>query len=207
MQASHLLEALTSVRTENGQQQVSPSGCPVASRCRVCRVFVEHMQVDPVYMQMATNKNKRLTQLLACSTVVRDLYELAVPEMQETARRERKTKVKQLLCRLLECAENRLNCIRNVGGLLEVAPKIGCVQLESGGFSQFWYEMRKIGKAVSQQSTHQCKVAAVMVFRRQLDAGSPWASYLTTEADSEQERRLLRMWDASVSASGSAARH
>ena len=46
-------------------------------------------------------------------------------------------KVKQLLCELLGYGENRLNCMRNVAGVLLVVTRMDCIQLDFGGFSQF----------------------------------------------------------------------
>lgn len=177
--------------------EVRQSKCAHADRCVVCRLFEQHREFEALYLSMLPTKNARLNQLLRCSSVVYDLYELAVPESSSETERERKTQVKELLCQLLDCGENRLNCLRNVGGLIKILPRLQCVQFKSG-FSDFWTEMRKVATAVIHQTTRQCKLAAVLAFRRKLPPDSTWAFFLST-GSTEEEADILRQWlDAEI---------
>lgn len=182
-------------------QWSTENSCHNAARCDVCGLF-EQQRAQPLYLSLLQTKNQRLNQFLRLSSAVDDIYELtATPSTPGESERDQKTRVKELLLELLDCGENRLNCVRNVGALTKLLPRLRCLQLSSG-FSAFWEEMRKIATAVLPQPTHRCKLAAVLAFRRKLAVGSPWAFYLST-ASTHEESEILQGWmDAEITGTG-----
>ncbi len=182
-------------------QWSSVNKCRNAARCDVCGLF-EQQRAQPLYLSLLQTKNQRLNQYLRLSSAVDEIYELAAtPSTPGESERDQKTRVKELLLELLDCGENRLNCVRNVGALTKVLPRLRCVQLSSG-FSAFWEEMRKIATAVLPQPTRRCKLAAVLAFRRKLPVASPWAFYLSTESTAEESAILQDWTDSEITAAG-----
>ena len=121
-----------------------------------------------------SSKNSSMTQLLASSTALHQIYTLAVPcQLSQAERVQRKTKVKDLLCKIFECKRNRLQCMmKNIGQLAQLLPKLLCVQLVTG-HSLFWDELRKVARAVNSQPNQQSKLAAIVAIRRKLPSASP----------------------------------
>ena len=71
-----------------------------------------------------------MTQLLVSSTALHQIYTLAVPcQLSPAERVQRKTKVKDLLCKIFDCKRNRLQCMKHIGQLAQLLPKLLCVQL------------------------------------------------------------------------------
>ena len=180
------------------EEGAAQNACRQADRCEVCSLFEEQRGQPQLYLSVLSTKNQRLNQLLRLSSAVDDMYEwAATPHRAGESERDQKTRVKELLLELLDCGENRLNCVRNVGALSKLLPRLPCVQLDSG-FSSFWTEMRKIAAAVIHQSTPSCQLAAILAFRRKLPPTSPWAFYLSTGKVAE-EAHILQGWlDAEI---------
>ncbi len=156
--------------------------CLVNRDCVVCRVFVKHQNE---FARLTGVKNARMTKQLVLCSLVFDLYEETVTGLSGNSMRERKSQVQLILSKMLGCKVNRLNCMRNVGQLAKLVPRILCVQL-TGGYSEFWDEIRKLAKAVNKQPTRECKLAALIAIRRKLPHPSKWKHYLTTENASEE---------------------
>lgn len=93
-----------------------------------------------------------------------------------------------LLSTLLAVKANKVSCLVNVGRLLEFAPALAGLQLQSG-WSEFWNEMRKVAKAVTKQESWQASYAALFALRVRLraDAGQDWLRLLTSGNQQEQE--------------------
>ncbi|KAJ7386011.1 hypothetical protein OS493_012344 [Desmophyllum pertusum] len=186
------------LRSGTGWFVEGATACAHTANARFARPSSSIRKLSQLYLGRANNQNQKLRQLLACSMGVHDLYRLAVPENLPgfASKRDRKTQVKVLLRKLLACGENRLNCVRNVGGLVKVLPRLKCLQLKAG-FGDFWNELRKVAKAVTKQTTPECSLAAVLAFRLKLPADSPWRFYLTS-ADASAETRVMRVWTAAM---------
>lgn len=173
--------------TSGCRSRPTESSCNQTDRCELCRIIQEHRELRPVYLGMTDAKNQRLGDLLACSPAIHDLYKMAVPaHLSPHGKRDRQRQVHELLRRLLQCGENRLNCLRNIGGLARIVPKLLTLRLETG-FSEFWTEMRKVAKAVNKQVDRECKLAALVSLRQQLPPSSPWAPFLCSEDRQAEE--------------------
>ena len=133
------------------------------SPCSVCDVFSRHLGLCTL---MASAFKARMTQLLVSSTALHQIYTLAVPcQLSPAERVQRKTKVKDLLCKIFDCKRNRLQCMKHIGQLAQLLPKLLCVQLVTG-HSLFWDELRKVARAVNSQPNQQSKLAAIVAIRR-----------------------------------------
>lgn len=93
----------------------------------------------------------------AQSSVVRGLYELAVGRHRR-ARAQEKSQGTALW--VVRVQEEQAQLLQKHGWSVRGSSENGL--RSDGGFRQFWTKMRTIGKTISQQTTHQCKVAAVM---------------------------------------------
>ena len=87
--------------------------------------------------------------------------------------------VHNLLRTLVQCGENRLNCMRNIRELAELTPHLLCFQLRSG-HSQFWNHLRTVAKVVNKQPTLEAKLAALIAVRKLVAAGNHWSFYLAS---------------------------
>ena len=104
---------------------------------------------------------------------------MAVPrELLPTERGQRKGQVKKLLCELLDCQRNRLQCLKQIGELGKQIPKLLCMQIASGG-SLVWEQLRKVTKTVNSQESGEAKLAALECIRRRLPQDLHWRPFLT----------------------------
>ena len=160
--------------------------------CSVCDVFSLHLGLCAIMVRAHRSKNSCMTQLLASSTSLHQIYTLAVPCQLSPAKRvQRKTKVKDLLCKIFDCKRNRLQCMKHIGQLAQLLPKLLCVQLVTG-HSLFWDELRKVARAVNSQPNQLSKLAAIVAIRRKLPPASPWRAFLTSERTAEEEAIIQR---------------
>ena len=97
-----------------------------------------------MYERSLPDWNVRLNWLLHCPTPISNLYrqakQTAAGLSAEEAKRH-KQEVKSLLVQSVWCNENRLNCLKNVGELAELAPGLLTVQLQFA-HTPFWTELR-----------------------------------------------------------------
>lgn len=113
--------------------------------------------------------------------------------------------VRNLLRALVKCGENRLNCMRNIGELSELAPRLLCVQLRTG-HSQFWNHLRTVAKVVNKQPTLEAKLAALIAVRKVVPAGNHWSFYLATAPENAPtEAEILQRWTEALAQSASRA--
>ena len=160
--------------------------------CSVCDVFSLHLGLCAIMVRAHRSKNSCMTQLLASSTSLHQIYTLAVPCQLSLAKRvQRKTKVKDLLCKIFDCKRNRLQCMKHIGQLAQLLPKLLCVQLVTG-YSLFWDELRKRAHAVNSQPNQQSKLAAIVAIQRKLPPASPWRAFLTSERTADEEAIIQR---------------
>ena len=167
-----------------------------STSCEVCLVF--GAQKLDLYKTSLRSRNERLNQLLRCCPAIGDLYRLAKRDPTSSAEEQkaRKTEVQGLLCQLVGCRSNRLNCMKNVGEMSEIAPRILCVQLNSG-HSDFWSEIRKVAKAVNKQEGLECKLAALIAVCKRIPPGNHWPFYLACHHNHRvKERDILEQWAA-----------
>ena len=161
------------------------SPCPQVATCAVCRVFSR--QVDHllgVLGQASASKGALFSQLLASSMSVHHLYDFAVPpELPPDQRVARKKEVKELLCAMLDCHRNRLQCLRRIGELGMLLPQLLRVQLASGR-SLFWEQLRKVANTVRGQVGREARLTVLAAIRGRLPHGSPWKAILTPPATS-----------------------
>ena len=133
-----------------------------------------------------------MTQLLVSSTALHQIYTLAVPcQLSPAERVQKKTKVKDLLCKIFDCKRNRLQCLKHIGQLAQLLPKLLCVQLVTG-HSLFRDELRKVARAVNSQPNQQSKLAAIVAIRRKLPPACPWRAFLTSERTADEEAIIQR---------------
>ena len=133
-----------------------------------------------------SGKNSHTTQLLASSTAFHQAYTLAMPcQLSSAERVQRKTKAKDLLCKIFDCKRNRLQCMKHIGQLAQLLPKLLCVQLVTG-HSLFWDELRKVARAVNSQPNQQSKLAAIVAIQRKRPPASPWRAFLTERTADEE---------------------
>ena len=110
------------------QREETP--CAETTTCSVCDVFSRHLRLCALMARAHSSKNSRMTQLLASSTALHQIYTLAVPcQLSPAERVQRKAKVKDLLCKIFDCKRNRLQCMKHIGQLAQLLPKLLCVQL------------------------------------------------------------------------------
>lgn len=168
--------------------------------CDVCAVF--NGQPEDLYAKTFQSKNQRLNQLLCSCPAISELYELVKRENGQTPISQHKKAVQGDLCRLVECGPNKLSCMKNIGELSTLAPRILCVQLTSG-FSDFWTELRKVAKAVNKQTTLEAQLAALIAIRKHIPVGNPWKFYLwTDDKHAKQEGDILDRWSAALQGGG-----
>ena len=162
------------------------------SPCSVCDVFSRHLGLCALMARAHSSKNARMTQLLASSTALYQIYTLAVPcQLSPAERVQRKTKVKDLLCKIFDCKRNRLQCLKHIGQLAQLLPRLLCVQLVTG-HSLFWDDLRKVARAVNSQPNQQSKLAAIVAIGRKLPPASPWRAFLTSERTADEEAIIQR---------------
>ena len=170
--------------------------------CEVCPVFLA--QPLTLYERSLPDRNARLNRLLRCATPIGDLYRQAKQTAAGLSAEEakgHKQEVKSLLGQLACCGENRLNCLKNVGELAELAPHLLTVQLQSG-HTPFWTELRKVAKAVNKQPGLQSKLAALMAIRMKVPVGNHWSFYLSAhDRHQQEERQILEDWGAQLATS------
>lgn len=155
------------------------SPCSDSARCSVCGLFSRHVGLFQLLGKASATRGALFSQRLASSVAVHQLYDLAVPrELEPDQRRARKQAVKDLLCSMLDCQRNRLQCYRRIGELGILVPALLCVQLTSGR-SLFWEQLRKVGNVVIGQASRQAKLTALEAIRRRLPSESPWKAFLT----------------------------
>ena len=171
------------------QREETP--CAETTTCSGCDVFSRHLGLCALMARAHKSKNSHMTQLLASSTALHQIYTLAMPSQLSPARVQRKTKVKVLWCKIFDCKRNRLQCIKHIGQLAQLLPKLLCVQLVTG-HSLFWDELRKVARAVNSQPNQQSKLAAIVAIRRKLPPASPWRAFLTSERTADEEAIIQR---------------
>ena len=93
---------------------------------------------------------------------------------------------------MLQCRENQLNCLRNIGRLAMIVPKLLTLRLQPG-FVEFWTEMHKVAKAVNKQVDREYKLADLVSLRQQRPPSSAWAPFLCSE-DSQAEELISSGW-------------
>ena len=163
---------------EGGFLEQSP--CANSEDCTVCRVFVRHLDLMKLLGRASLSKGDLFSQRLASSVAIHQIYALAVTrDLPPAERPPRKHAVKELLCELLDCQRNRLQCLKQIGELGKLIPKLLCVQIASGR-SLFWDQLRKVAKTVNAQQSREAKVVALECIRSRLPRDSPWRPFLTT---------------------------
>ena len=186
------------IRSNTTALEGDPSPPCQSRSCEVCDAF--KTQPLNIYTNTLESKNARLNQLLRCCKAVNALYHLAKyagsASLEEAG--HRKKEVQNVLCKLVLCSENRLNCMKNIGEMAEEVPGVLCVQLKSG-HSEFWTELRKVAKAINKQATLECKLAALIVIRKSIPPSNLWASYLTS-SHQQEEMNILSKWTSSMKA-------
>ena len=163
--------------------------CAETTTCSVCDV--RHLGLCALMARAHSSKNSHMTQLLASSTELHQIYTLAMPcQLSPAERVQRKTKVKDL-CKIFDCRRNRLQCMKHIGQLAQLLPKLLCVQLVTG-HSLFRDELRKVARAVNSQPNQQSKLAAIVAIWRKLPPASPWRAFLTSERTADEEAIIQR---------------
>ena len=110
------------------QREETP--CAETTTCSVCDVFSRHLRLCALMARAHSSKNSRMTQLLASSTALHQIYTLAVPcQLSPAERVQRKAELKDLLCKIFDCKRNRLQCMKHISQLAQLLPKLLCVQL------------------------------------------------------------------------------
>lgn len=171
--------------------------------CEICSVF--KAQPRDIYHKGLGPRNQRLNQLLCCCPAISELYHLAkyTGTMPTKEAEQHLEDVRRLVRELVMCGQNRLNCMVNIGEMAGLAPRILCVQL-TGGYSEFWNELRTVAKAINKQPHLDCKLAALVAIRKSIAPGNHWSFYL--EADESHRRReleILQEWTAAISSAAS----
>ena len=137
------------------------SPCQSPRRCQVCLAF--EAQPRELYGKSLSTKNQRLNLLLCCCLAIAKICRLskapAAMSADESQRHE--LDIHNLLRALVNCGENRLNCVRNVGDLAEITPRLLCVQLRHG-HSQFWNSLCTVAKVLNKLPTLEAKLAALI---------------------------------------------
>ena len=155
--------------------------CSQDPGCAVCSVFTRHLDLCNLLGRASTSKGALFSRLLASSVAVHQLYDLAVPaDLPPGQRVTRKQTVKGILCSMLDVERNRLQCLRRIGELATLVPKLLCVQLSSGR-ALFWEQLRRVSNTVIGQRGRAAKLAALEAFRRRMADDSPWKEFLTPD--------------------------
>ena len=129
-------------------QEQPPEPCSQDPRCAVCSVFTRHLDLCNLLGRASTSKGALFSRLLASCLAVHQLYDLAVPaDLPPSQRVTRKQTVKGILCSMLDVERNRLQCLRRIGELATLVPKLLCVQLSSGR-ALFWEQLRRVSNTV-----------------------------------------------------------
>ena len=119
-------------------QEQPPEPCLQDPCCTVCSVFTRHLDLCNLLGRASTNKSALFSRLLASSMAVHQLYDLTVlADLPPGQRVARKQTVKGILCSMLAVERNRLQCLRRIGELAMLVPKLLCVQLSSSR-ALFW---------------------------------------------------------------------
>lgn len=147
-----------------------------SERCDVCYVF--GAQPEDLYTKSIQTKNERLNQLLCCCPAISRLYHLLKQASTQMPLAQHKRHVQNVLCNLVQCGANKLNCMKNIGEIAEIVPNILCIQLKSR-YSEFWTKLRKVAKAINKQQNEECQIAALVVIRKHLPPDNPWSFDLT----------------------------
>ena len=177
--------------------------CQTPARCQVCSAF--EAQPTELYGRCLTSKNDRLNLLLCCCPAIGKICRLskAPSTMSADQSQKHELEVRNLLRALVKCGENRLNCMRNIGELAELTPRLLCVQLRSG-HSQFWNHLRTVAKVVNKQPTLEAKLAALIAVRKLVAAGNHWSFYLASRDEHRAtELDILRRWTEALARSTS----
>lgn len=195
-------DSTCSFRSGTASISGDPSPRCQSDKCDVCDVF--GAQPEDLYIKSVQTKNERLNQLLCCCPAISELYRLVKRASTQTPLTQHKRDVQTVLCKLVQCGENKLNCMKNIGELAEIVPNILCVQLTSG-YSEFWTELRKVAKALNKQQNEECKIAALVAIRKHLPPGNPWSYYLSTSDPRllGMQADILQRWMAALSPSSS----
>ena len=184
-----------SLRSETSSLSGDPApACQSPSRCQVCLAF--QAQPTELYGKCLAGKNGRLNLLLCCCPAIAKICRLskAPGTMSADESQKHELDVRNLLRALVQCGENRLNCMRNLGELAELTPRLLCVQLKTG-HSEFWNHLRTVAKVVNKQPTLEAKLAALIAVRKVLPAGNHWSFYLdSTDENRRTEEDILQRW-------------
>lgn len=169
--------------------------CP-STICEVCSVF--QLQQNTFYISSLQTKNERLNKLLCCAVGIGEMYRLAKQSSTLTVEqaKQRKKQVQSLMCELVLCNKNKLNCLKNIGEMAETVPRILCVQLTSG-HSEFWTELRKVAKAIVKQPGLESRLAALIAIRKCIPPGNTWSQYLASRHEKE-EMDIAEKWSAGL---------
>ena len=81
---------------------------------------------------------------------------------------------------MLDVERNRLQCLRRIGELATLVPKLLCGQLSSCR-GLFWEQLRRVSNTVIGQRGRAAKLAALEAFRRRMPDDSPWKEFLTPD--------------------------
>ena len=92
---------------------LQPSPCANGNTYAVCHVFVRYLDLLRILDKASVTKGDLFSQRLAASVAIYQIYSLgAPPDLRPVERVPRKRRVKELLCLLLDCQRNRLQCLR-----------------------------------------------------------------------------------------------
>jgi hypothetical protein len=165
---------------KGGLTEGGTTSCKAAEDCKVCAFVAGSAESDGV--GFSHNKNERLSALLRMSPLVYGLF----PDPGSEGARDKARKIRAELSVILCCGDNRVGCVKQVGALAQLVPKIKDVRLTSG-WSEFWNQLRKVGRVVSRQPTEDTQLVALTVLRVILP--EQWHPFLSTGGP--QETRLL----------------
>ena len=164
---------------KRGEFPLDQPPCGNSEHCRLCGVFVSDLDLVKLLGRASLSKGDLFSQRLASFVAIHQIYAMAVPrELPPAERGPRKRQVKSLLCELLDCQRNRLQCLKQIGELGKLIPQLLCVQIASGR-SLFWEQLRKVAKTVNAQASREAKRAALDCMRGRLPQDSRWRPFLT----------------------------
>lgn len=162
-----------------------PSPCASSQTCPVCRVFVQNLGLLKLLGRASVSRGDLFSQRLAASVAIHQIYLASVPrDLPPAERAPRKRAVKEMLCLLLDCQRNRLQCIKQIGQLGILLPRLLCVQIASGR-SLFWDQLRKVAKTVNAQASQAARRAALAAIRNRLPEDDPWRPFLTPQGTAD----------------------